>query len=94
MKLLKIWKKFVTNFLMGLKIWDEVGIGGPLFSNLQQVGDFSYFWSKSNLLPGQKRRMPTAGVHKPTFFSLRGPAKALHQRAREAREFVNAKISL
>ena len=30
--------------------------------------------------------MPAAGAHQPTFFSLRGPAKALHQRAREARE--------
>ena len=47
MKLLKIAKKFVTNFLMGLKIWDEVGVGGPLFSKLQQVGEFSYIWSKS-----------------------------------------------
>ena len=33
-------------------------------------------------------RMPTAGVYQPTFFSLRGPAKALHQRAREAREYI------
>ena len=32
-------------------------------------------------------RMPTAGAHQPTFFSLRGPANALDQRAREAREF-------
>ena len=46
MKLLKIAKKFVTNFLMGLKIWDEVGVGGPLFSKLQQVGEFSYFGLK------------------------------------------------
>ena len=29
----------------------------------------------------------TAGAHWPTLFSLRGPAKALHQRAREAPEF-------
>ena len=39
--------------------------------------------------------MPAAGAHQPTFFSLRGPAKALHQRAREARELslVNEKWS-
>ena len=28
---------------------------------------------------------PTAGAHQLTFFSLRGPAKALHQRAPKAR---------
>ena len=33
-------------------------------------------------------RMPTAGAHQPTFFSLRGPAKALHQRAPKARIFL------
>ena len=36
----------------------------------------------------EKRQIPTAGAHEPTFFSLRGPAKALHQRAREAREYL------
>ena len=46
-KLLKIVKKFGTNSSMGLKIWDEVGVGGPLFSKIQQVGEFLYFWSKS-----------------------------------------------
>ena len=28
----------------------------------------------------------TAGAHQPTFFSLQGPAKALHQQARKTRE--------
>ena len=41
---------------MGLKIRNEVGIGGPQFSKLQQVGELSYILSKSNLLPGLKRR--------------------------------------
>ena len=30
--------------------------------------------------------MPAAGGHQLTFLSLRGPAKAVHQRAREERE--------
>ena len=33
----------------------------------------------------QTYRVQTAGAHQPTFFSLRGPAKALHQRAPKAR---------
>ena len=32
--------------------------------------------------------MPAAGAHQLTFLSPRGPAKALQQRAREAREFI------
>ena len=31
--------------------------------------------------------MQAAGAHQPTFFSISGPANALHQRAREAREY-------
>ena len=38
--------------------------------------------------------MPAAGAHQPTFFSLRGPAKALHQRAREAPEFKIQRLIL
>ena len=34
MKLPKIDIKFVTNFLMGLKSCDEVGVGGALFSKI------------------------------------------------------------
>ena len=75
MKLLKIAKKFVTNFLMGLKIWDEVGVGGPLFSKLQQVGEFSYFWSKS-MISELRGRVPVDVCHQEPSFSLRGPAKA------------------
>ena len=75
MKLLKIAKKFVTNFLMGLKIWDEVGVGGPLFSKLQQVGDFSYFLTKS-MISELRGRVPADVCHQEPSFSLRGPAKA------------------
>ena len=34
MKLLKTGKKVVTNFLMGLKICDEVGVWGAQFSKI------------------------------------------------------------
>ena len=35
MKLLRIAKKYVTNFLMGFKFWDEVGVGDHRFSKVQ-----------------------------------------------------------
>ena len=82
MKFLKIAKKFVTNFLMGLKIWDEVGVGGPLFSKLQQVGDFSYFLTKS-MISELRGRVPADVCHQEPSFSLRGPAKAPKQRSAE-----------
>ena len=34
----------------------------------------------------------TAGAHQPTFLSLRGPAKAINQRALEAREFLKIDV--
>ena len=66
MKLPKIDIKFVTNFLMGLKSCDEVGVGGALFSKIPQVGDFSYFRSKS-MITYKETKMSTAGAHQPTF---------------------------
>ena len=66
MKLPKIDIKFVTNFLMGVKSCDEVGVGGALFSKIPQVGDFSYFRSKS-MITYKETKMSTAGAHQPTF---------------------------
>ena len=66
MKLLNIGIKFVTNFLMGLKICDEVGVEGTIFSKIPWVGDYSYFRSKS-MITHRETKMPTAGAHKPTF---------------------------
>ena len=57
MKLLHIGKNFVTNFLLGLKIWDEVKVGDTLFSKLSEVGDFWDFWSKS-MIPQMETKNP------------------------------------
>ena len=37
---------FIANFFIGLKIWDEIWVGGPLFLKLPLVGKL-YFCSKS-----------------------------------------------
>ena len=46
-----------------------------------------YFCGK-RLKNSSPHQVPTAAGHQRTFFSLRGPVKALHQRAREAHEYV------
>ena len=36
--------KIVTNIVMGLKIWCQVGVGGTQFSKLPYLRDFFNFW--------------------------------------------------
>ena len=44
---INIWKKVVTNFLMGFKIWDEFGGRGHQFLKIPYLDDFSNFCSWS-----------------------------------------------
>ena len=49
MPLRNIGKKYVTNSLMELQIWDKVGVRDALFSKLQKVDDFLEFGLQENV---------------------------------------------
>ena len=54
--------KTVTNILMGLKIWCQVGGGGPLFSKLPYVREFSNIWFPNCVILGRQNARCVLGV--------------------------------
>ena len=87
---LKMWKQIKNkNKFLGEIYSFFVKFGNQLKKDFKVICLF--FWNcidswLKHFCFSWKSRMPAAGVHQPSFFSLRGPAKVLHQRAREARE--------
>ena len=76
--LLNIVKKFVTNFIMGLKIWARLVPAQPPKRVHKRFNQEQDAWG-GVISATQNGNSRCALAY---ILSLRGPAKALHQRAR------------